>query len=298
VTTVASQQSLPDGSLPSRAWPAAEAVLAHAGGENFPVAMRLLPKADRAGLLAIYGFARLTDDLGDEWPGDRLAALDWLESELDAALAGRVAHPAVTAAAGLVSDLGISEQPLRDLIQANRQDQVIHRYGSFDDLKAYCRLSANPVGRLVLAVFGAATPEHERWSDAICTGLQLAEHWQDVAEDAAAGRIYLPADDMDRFGVGAAQLTGCTDSGPMRALMAFEVARARAWLQAGTPLVDSLGGRSRLAVAGFVAGGQAALDAIANADFDVLSATRKPTPLGFGRRLAAFAVRREGSGGR
>ncbi len=297
MTTVASQESQPGGSSPSRAWPATDDVLAHAGSENFPVAMRLLPKADRAGLLAIYGFARLTDDLGDEWPGDRLAALDWLESELDDAMAARAGHPAVVAAADMVRGLGISDRPLRDLIQANRQDQIVHRYGSFDELEAYCRLSANPVGRLVLAVFAATTPSHEQWSDAICTGLQLAEHWQDVAEDAAAGRIYLPADDMDRFGVDAADLLGSSASPQLRALMAFEVARARAWLEAGTPLVGSLSGRPRLAVAGFVAGGQAALDAIAKADFEVLSATRRPTPLAFGSRLAGLAGRRGGSRG-
>jgi squalene synthase HpnC len=290
VTAVASQQSLSDGSLPSRAWPAQTDVLAHAGGENFPVAMRWLPRSDRAGLLAIYGFARLTDDLGDEWSGDRLAALDWLESDLDGAMAGRSAHPSVAAAAEMVRGLGIRDQPLRDLIEANRQDQRVERYATFDDLEAYCRLSANPVGRLVLAVFGASTPEHMAWSDAICTGLQLAEHWQDVAEDAAAGRIYLPSVDLDRFGVDAGQLRATTSSPELRALMAFEVARARVWLDAGLPLVRSLKGRHRLAVAGFVAGGHAALDAIAGADFEVLAATRRPTAFGFGRRLLGLTL--------
>ncbi len=212
MTAVASQQSLPEGSVPSRAWPAHDDVLAHAAGENFPVALRLLPRADRAGLLAVYGFARLTDDLGDQWPGDRMEALDWLEAELDAALAGRAAHPTVTAAARTILALGIDDQPLRDLIEANRQDQVVHAYRSFEALVGYCRLSANPVGRLVLAIFGASTPQHEEWSDAICTGLQLAEHWQDVGEDAAAGRIYLPAEDRDRFGVDPAELLGRTSS--------------------------------------------------------------------------------------
>lgn len=298
MTAVASQQSLPEGSVPSRAWPAHEDVLAHAAGENFPVALRLLPRADRAGLLAVYGFARLTDDLGDQWPGDRMEALDWLEAELNAALAGRAAHPTVTAAAQTILALGIDDQPLRDLIEANRQDQVVHAYHSFEALVGYCRLSANPVGRLVLAIFGASTPQHEEWSDAICTGLQLAEHWQDVGEDAAAGRIYLPAEDRDRFGVGPAELLGRTSSPAMRALMAFQVARARVWLDTGTPLVGALRGRSRLAVGGFVAGGHAALDAIAAADFDVLAATRRPSPLAFGRRLVSLARTHGGTGGR
>ena len=298
MTAVASQQCLAEGSVPSRAWPAHDDVLAHAAGENFPVAMRLLPRADRAGLLAVYGFARLTDDLGDQWPGDRMEALDWLEAELNAALAGRAAHPTVTAAARTILGLGIDDQPLRDLIEANRQDQVVHAYRSFDALVGYCRLSANPVGRLVLAIFGASTPQHEEWSDAICTGLQLAEHWQDVGEDAAAGRIYLPAEDRDRFGVDPAELLGSTSSPAMRALMAFQVARARVWLDTGTPLVGALRGRSRLAVGGFVAGGHAALDAIAAADFDVLAATRRPSALAFGRRLVGLARTRGGSRGR
>jgi squalene synthase HpnC len=297
VTAVASQDSLPDGTVPSRAWPAPDAVLAQASGENFPVALRWLPKRDRGHLWAIYGFARLTDDLGDEWSGDRVAALSWLESELNGAVEGRAAHPTVTAAARTVAQLGVGDQPLRDLIQANRQDQIVARYRSFEDLVDYCRLSANPVGRLVLAVFGATTPEHEQWSDAICTGLQLAEHWQDVAEDAAAGRIYLPGEDLDRFGVDEAKLFGATSGGELRALMAFEVARARRWLAAGTPLVGALRGRSRLAVAGFVAGGQAALDAIARADFEVLTATRPPSPLVFGRRWVRLVAASASTGG-
>jgi squalene synthase HpnC len=259
--------------------------------------MRFLPRADRSGLLAIYGFARLTDDLGDEWTGDRLAALDWLESEVDDAMAARAAHPTVMALAATVLGLGISDRPLRDLIEANRQDQVVSRYPTFEDLEAYCRLSANPVGRLVLAVFGAATPQHVAWSDAICTGLQLAEHWQDVGEDAAAGRVYLPAEDLERFGVDIGQLQAKTSSPELRALMAFEVARARVWLNTGAPLVRSLRGRHRLAVAGFVAGGQAALDAIAHADFEVLAATRRPSPLAFGRRMLGLAGARGGTHG-
>jgi squalene synthase HpnC len=303
VTAVASQHSLPDGGLPSQAWPSQDAILAHAGGENFPVALRFLPEADRARLWAIYGFARLTDDLGDEWPGDRLAALDWLEAELDGALAGRAAHataahPIVAAATRTVTQLGISEQPLRDLIQANRQDQMVSAYRTFADLVDYCRLSANPVGRLVLAVFGATTPEHERWSDSICTGLQLAEHWQDVAEDAGAGRIYLPGEDLERFGVDGAQLLGPSSSGELRALVAFEVARARSFLAAGAPLVNALRGRHRWAVAGFVAGGQATLDAIAHADFEVLAATRRPSAVGFGRRWLRLVTPVGGARGR
>jgi squalene synthase HpnC len=287
---VVPEQCSADGRSPGADWPAPAQVLARAGGENFPVASRLLPRAERAQLLAIYGFARLTDDLGDEWAGDRMAALAWLDRELDAAMAGGPAHPVVTAAARTVRDVGVGDEPLRHLIEANRRDQLVHRYASFDDLVGYCTLSANPVGLLVLAVFRAATPERQRWSDAICTGLQLVEHWQDVAEDAAAGRVYLPLDDLDRFGVEDARLGDPASSPELRALMAFEVARARAWLGDGRPLVGALGGRHGWAVAGFVAGGEAALDAIAGADFDVLAAPRKPSPVRFACRLGALVA--------
>jgi squalene synthase HpnC len=285
VAALAPQQIRPAG------LPAADDIGARASAENFPVASRLLPGPARADLLALYGFARLTDHLGDEWTGDRLAALDWLEAELDRALAGQPAHPLVRAAARTVIDRHLDAAPLRHLIQANRQDQLVHRYDSFPDLLAYCELSANPVGRLVLGVLGVDTPERQRWSDLVCTGLQLAEHWQDVAEDAAAGRVYLPSDDLERFGVDVAELRAPSSSPALRGLMAFEVARARTFLDTGSALIASLHGRVRWAVAGFVAGGEAALDAIAGADFDVISATRRPSPLGVSRRLVGAVVR-------
>src|SRR3984957_20112705 len=164
------------------------AVLGRMGGENFPVAARFLAAKHRRNLIAIYGFARLTDQLGDAYPGGpdaRLAALSWLEAELDLALLDpdrTDLYPLVTTAAMTVRRLGIDAQPLRDLIEANRWDQERTRYPVFADLEAYCRLSANPIGRLVLAAFEATTPAREAWSDSICTGLQLTEHWQDVAE--------------------------------------------------------------------------------------------------------------------
>src|SRR5262249_42351654 len=167
----------------------------------FRVASRLLPRSARAHLLAFYGFARLVDQLGDAYAGDRGAPLDWVESQTRAALEDPGCpelHPLVARAAASVRTLRADPGLLTDRIAANRQDQVVTGYATFDDLAAYCRLSANPVGRLVLAAFGMATPQREQWSDAICTGLQLAEHWQDVAEDAPAGRGDLPADRMAR----------------------------------------------------------------------------------------------------
>jgi squalene synthase HpnC len=232
--------------------------------------------------MAFYGYARLVDQLGDSYPGDRVAALDWVESEVGRALAGPGTpglHPLVAAAVRSVQALGADPAPLGDLIAANRQDQTVARYRTFEDLLAYCRLSANPVGRLVLAAFSAFTPDRQRWSDSICTGLQLAEHWQDVAEDAATGRVYIPTDDLDQFDVTISDLSAPPPAGHrLRGLMAFEVARARRILDDGRPLVGSLTGRFRWAAAGFVAGGCAALDGIGAQGFDPLLGTSKPRP--------------------
>lgn len=224
-----------------------EEVLAKAARENFPVALFVLPRDVRRRLGDVYGFARLVDDAGDLAEGDRLALLDWIEGDLD-----RGEHPLIAR----VRDL--PREPLLRLIAANRQDQRVTRYPRFEDLLAYCDLSANPVGELVLHVFGALSEERLRWSDSICTGLQLAEHWQDVEEDYAAGRVYIPQEDLERFGV----IQGAFDGPAFRALLAFEVERARALLREGLPLVRSLRGRQRLAVAAFAGGGLAALDAV------------------------------------
>jgi squalene synthase HpnC len=175
-----------------------------------------------------------------------------------------------------VTDCGIPMQPFLDLIQANRQDQVVSRYQTFEDLVGYCRLSANPVGRIVLYVFGSFSAQRAELSDSICTALQLAEHWQDVAEDLRAGRIYLPAQDMDRFGCTQEDLAQASTPPQVRALIAFEAGRATALLDVGAPLIGTLRGAARAAVAGYVAGGRAALAAIAAADHDVLRLTPRP----------------------
>ena len=279
-------------------------VIGRATTENFPVASRLLPQALRADLMAIYGWARLVDEVGDNYAGDRLAALDELERQLRSALAGAQGgdlHPLVAQVAGMVRRRDLPVQPLFDLLEANRQDQRVSRYETFADLVGYCKLSANPVGRLVLGVFGASTPERVEWSDKICTALQLVEHWQDVAEDAVVGRVYLPQEDLRRFEVRVDDLlappAGYYASRPRggeqararerrRALMAFEVARARRMLDEGTPLVVSLRGRLRVAVAGFVAGGHAALDALAGAGFDIYAEWARPRPRRFAWHLS------------
>ncbi len=167
--------------------PTAAAVMARASAENFPVASRLLPRRERAHLLAIYGFARLVDELGDAAPGDRLAALDWLSGELDRAFAGEAEHPLMAALAPTLRECSLPREPFERLIEANRMDQRVSRYETWEQLRAYCALSADPVGELVLAVLGAGTPARIALSDAICTGLQLTEHCQDVAEDLGGG---------------------------------------------------------------------------------------------------------------
>jgi len=277
-----------------------------AAGENFPVALRLVPARRREHLMAVYGFARTVDDIGDEAPPARRPhLLDELEADLrrlyarygpTGAGSGGGSGPrddgqeprsrVVRALAPSVADCAIPMQPFLDLILANRQDQVVSRYATFGDLLGYCRLSANPVGRIVLYVFGSFTPGRAELSDSVCTALQLAEHWQDVAEDLRAGRIYVPAADIQTYGCTEQDLAQASASPPVRALMAFETGRAQTLLEAGAPLIGMLRGAARLAVAGYVAGGRAALAAIAAADHDVLRATPRPRR----RRLAGELI--------
>ncbi len=303
----------------------AAAVMARAAGENFPVASRFLSRRLRTHLLALYGFARLVDEIGDAGPAHagagveaagggvevagagleaagagleaagagleaagarpglagavpadtraaRLAALDELERELDRAFEGRATQPLLVALEPTLRDCRLPRDPFARLIEANRVDQRVSSYETWEQLNGYCRLSANPVGELVLHVFDAATPARVRRSDAICTALQLAEHGQDVAEDLRRGRIYLPAEDLRRFCCTTADLHAEHASPGVAAVLAFEVGRARALLAQGAPLIDELDGlRERLAVAAFVAGGLAALEAIERAGFDVLA---------------------------
>jgi len=281
--------------------PASEALLSRAAGENFPVAMRWLRREERRHLMAVYGFARLADELGDEAPGDRLALLDELERELDR-IARREAprHPLLARLAPTVHALGLPREPFDRLIRANRRDQQGERYPALEDLLGYCADSANPVGELVLRVFGACTPERLALADAVSSGLQLAEHWQDVAEDLARGRLYLPLQDLARFECRERDLGLCPAPARVRALLAYEVGRARALLERGVPLVAGLQGRARLAVAGFVAGGAAALDAIERRDFDVSRGAPRPLRRDFARRLlgALYAARRVAQGAR
>ncbi|WP_250293235.1 squalene synthase HpnC [Streptomyces atroolivaceus] len=275
----------------------ATATLDKAADENFPVAPFFLPRAWRDDLMAVYGFARLVDDIGDGdlapggadarhlglEPGqseDRLAALDALEADLHRVFSSTgdaPRHPLMRALRPTVRRCALTPEPFLGLVEANRQDQKIRRYGTYGDLLAYCELSANPVGRLVLQITGTASPERIRRSDAVCTALQIAEHLQDVAEDLGRDRIYLPAEDMARFHVGEPDLAAPSAGAAVRALVAYEAERARDLLDEGVPLVGSVHGRLKLLLAGFVGGGRAALGAISAAGFDVLPGPPKPT---------------------
>ncbi|MEV8314208.1 squalene synthase HpnC [Streptomyces sp. NPDC059900] len=271
----------------------ASAVLAKAADENFPVAPFFLPRAWRDDLMAVYGYARLVDDIGDGdlAPGgadarylgvdpdaadDRLALLDAFEADLHRVFDSTPRHPLMRALQPTVRRCGLTPEPFLGLIAANRQDQVVARYETYEDLLAYCELSANPVGRLVLGITGTATPERIRRSDAVCTALQIVEHLQDVAEDLERDRIYLPAQDMKRFHVREQDLAAPTAGASVRALVAYEAERARCLLNEGTPLVGSVHGRLKVLLAGFVAGGRAAVHAIAAAGYDVLPGPPKP----------------------
>ncbi|MET8076513.1 squalene synthase HpnC [Streptomyces sp. NPDC005303] len=281
-----------------------------AAAENFPVAPFFLPKDWRTDLMAVYGFARLVDDIGDgdlapggadaallgvspEEADDRLLLLDAFEADLNRVFSGEPRHPLLRRLQPTVRRRSLTPDPFLGLIAANRQDQLVTRYETYDDLLAYCELSANPVGRLVLAVTGTSTPERVRLSDAICTALQIVEHLQDVAEDLGRDRIYLPAADMKRFHVQEADLATKTAGASVRALVAYEAQRARELLNEGAPLVGSVHGRLKLLLAGFVAGGRAALRAIAAAEHDVLPGPPKPGKLQLLREVGV-ALRGEG----
>ncbi|MET9427212.1 MULTISPECIES: squalene synthase HpnC [unclassified Streptomyces] len=282
-----------------------------AAHENFPVAPFFLPADWRDDLMAIYGYARLVDDIGDgdlapggadarhlgaEGETDRLALLDAFEADLYRVFDSVPAHPLLRALQPTVRRHALPPEPFLGLIAANRQDQLVRRYETYDDLAAYCELSANTVGRLVLGITGTTSPQRVRHSDAICTALQIVEHLQDVAEDLGRDRIYLPAQDMKRFHVTEDDLARPRAGASVRALIAYEAERARRLLDEGTPLVGSVHGRLRLLLAGFVGGGHAQLDAIAAAGHDVLPGPPKATKPRLLRRTGAVlrSARRKG----
>ena len=252
--------------------------------ENFPVASLLFPRRLRPHLRAVYGFARLVDILGDEVEGDRLAALDELERELDACYAGEAAWPVMRVLQPTIREFDLPREPFLRLIEANRMDQLVSEYETWADLRFYCVHSADPVGRLVLGLLRRAEdPELVAASDDVCTGLQLVNFLQDVPRDLALGRIYLPAEDRRLFAV--TQLDA--PSPELRSLLEFEAARARGLLAGGRVLQERIGGRVGRAVGLFARGGLAALEALEDARWDVFTQRPRPSRM----RLALAAVR-------
>jgi squalene synthase HpnC len=241
--------------------------------ENFPVASILLPRRLVPAVEAIYAFARSADDLADEGdatPQERLAALAAYSHALDGIERGEVpGEPMFARLASVVAEYRLPLQPLRDLLSAFRQDVTTTAYADFPALLDYCRRSANPVGHLMLGLYGAANERNLRDADAICSALQLINFWQDVAIDIAKGRIYLPQDDLARHGVTAEAIARGDAGAPFRALMAFEVARARALMQDGAPLATRLPGRIGWELRLVVQGGLRILEMIERADHDV-----------------------------
>jgi len=245
--------------------------------ENFHVATWFLPRALRPHFHAIYAYCRVSDDLGDEVgpTAAALALLDQWGQELDACYAGQARHPVFVALAETIRTCRIPKDPFADLLIAFRQDQTVTRYATMEDVLQYCRYSANPVGRLVLYASGEAETNQEekfRLSDATCCALQLANFWQDVREDWARGRVYIPQRDMDVFHVSDTTIAEGIATDPFRGLMRTEVAYARDLFQQGLPLIGMVNRDLALDLDLFSRGGLEILNAIENCDYDVLSA--------------------------
>ena len=250
---------------------------ARAHGENFTVVSWFLPRKLRPHFFAVYSFCRYTDDLGDEAEGDRLALLDAWEHDLREAGAGAPSRPLLTALARTIAHCRIPLDPFLRLIEANRIDQRVARFESYDDVLDYCSYSATPVGRMVLAVLGYHDAERIALSDATCIGLQLANFWQDISVDIEKGRIYLPQEDLRRFGCDDAQIIEERFDDRFRDLMRFEVERARALFAEGSALEPLIRRSARTDIRLFRLGGEAILDVIEAAGYDTLSARPRVT---------------------
>lgn len=246
--------------------------LARSHYENFSVATRLLPAPVRRHFHSVYAFCRGVDDLGDEAAGDRLAQLAEWERQLRLCYSGTPSHPYFIALQETIERFEVPETPFLKLIEANRRDQRTRRHPDYAELLDYCDHSANPVGRIVLYVFGHREPELHELSDHTCTALQLTNFWQDVRRDYEMGRVYLPLADMAEFGVSEDMLARRQATAEFKRLMKFEVGRARALFRMGYPLAAKVVKPARIDVALFTAGGLAVLRAIEQRDYDVLSA--------------------------
>ncbi len=242
--------------------------------ENFHVASWFLPKRLRPHFQSIYAYCRISDDLGDE-VGDTqqsLGLLNFWQSELDACYRGEVRHPVFVALAETIRICEIPKEPFANLLIAFRQDQTVQRYATMQDLLGYCKNSANPVGHLVLYASGYRDAERFALSNYTCTALQLANFWQDVSVDYQKNRIYLPQEDMQRFGVTEAQIRERRYTGEFRALMQHEVEYAQSLLREGMPLINLLDSELAIDIDLFSRGGMEILRAIERQRYDVLRA--------------------------
>ncbi len=283
-----------------RMWTVPEAfayctALTKAHYENFPVGSMLAPKAVQPAIHSLYAFMRTADDFSDEnrIPGDgpqRLAYLNAWDQMLTECERGQVRHPIFIALRVTLDQYQLPVQWLRDLLTAFKMDCSINRYAAYPDLWAYCRYSANPVGRLILTLFGYRSEELYALSDSICTGLQLANHWQDVGVDLKKDRIYLPQEDMDRFGVTVSSLQNHAYDDAFKRLMQFEVHQTRELFAKGKSLPRRVQGRLRVELAMTWKGGVCILDKIEGADYDVFTKRPKVTKLDWARLgLASIA---------
>jgi hydroxysqualene synthase len=251
--------------------------LARSHYENFPVGSALVPRRLRKHFYSIYAFARIADDFADEGYGqgfserERLEALEEWRRMLGDSLAVQARHPVFVALAQTVREFTLPVALFEDLLSAFEQDVIIRRYESLDQLLDYCRRSANPIGRLVLLLFGYRDEQYHQWSDQICTALQLANHWQDIAIDLDKDRIYLPKEDLSQFGLTVDDLTGRNANDDFKRLMKFEVERARAMFLRGKPLCVSVSGRLGTELRAVWLGGMRILDRIEQNGYDVFA---------------------------
>lgn len=286
----------PEYAIPSQAPTLAEAQeycrkLARSHYENFSVATWFLPERLRQHFCNVYSYCRISDDLGDEVgnPTASLELLDQWETELNACYAGNPRHAVFVALSETIQKFDIPKQPFSDLLKAFRQDQTITRFPTFQDVLNYCRYSANPVGHLVLYLCGYRDAERQKFSDFTCTALQLANFWQDVTPDYAKGRVYIPLEDLQKFGISEADIAGEKNSAAFCEMMRFEVTRAREWFERGLPLVKQVDKELAVDIELFSRGGQEILNAIEKQKFAVLGnrpSISKPRKLALVARAA------------
>jgi squalene synthase HpnC len=271
--------------------------------ENFPVVSWLLPKRLHQHFFNVYAFCRWADDLGDE-SGSAARALElltWWRGEAERCYRGDAVHPVFVALKPTIDRFRIPPEPFLDLISAFEQDQRLKEYDTFAQLRDYCRRSADPVGRLVLMVCEQSSPERILWSDSICTGLQLANFWQDVRRDFDIGRIYVPREDYERFGYHRCDFEARVTNRAFTELMRFEVERARGFLQDGLPLVDALPGWLQVDIDLFARGGLRILERIEQIGYRVWETRPKVTKFDVLRLFCASLARswrRKGRGPR